>query len=81
MYGDEIRWRRENANMTQCELAEKVGVSQAAIAKYETSALSPNMTVAVKLAQILGTTCEELCGLGKYVKEENTNGRKVENPG
>ena len=70
MYGDEIRWRRENANMTQCELAEKVGISQAAISKYETSALSPNMTVAVKLAQILGTTCEELCGLGKYVKED-----------
>lgn len=70
MFGDEIRWRRETKKMTQEELGSIIGVSQAAIAKYETSALSPNMTVAVKLAQALGTTCEELCGLGKYVKEE-----------
>lgn len=70
MFGDEIRWRRETKKMTQEELGSIIGVSQAAIAKYETSALSPNMTVAVKLAQALDTTCEELCGLGKYVKEE-----------
>ena len=70
MYGDEIRWRRERLQLTQEELAAKVGVSQTAIAKYETSALSPNMHVAVKLAQALGTTCEELCGLGAYVKKD-----------
>lgn len=70
MYGDEIRWRRERAKLTQEEVASKIGVSQAAYSKYETSALSPNMTVAVKLALLLDTTCEELCGYGKYVKEE-----------
>ena len=73
MYGDEIRWRRERANMTQEELAKIAGVTQTAIAKYETCALAPNLTVAVKLAQALGTTCEELCGLGKYVKKENNS--------
>lgn len=71
MYGDEIKWRRVRANLTQEEVAEKIGVSRIAYAKYETNAVAPNVNVAVRLAQLFDTTCEELCGYGKYVKEGN----------
>lgn len=70
-FGTEVRWRRERANMTQEETANKIGVSQVAYSKYETNAMMPNVTVACKLAMLFDTTCEELCGYGKFVKEEN----------
>lgn len=69
-FGTEVRWRRERDKLTQEEAANKIGVTQSAYSKYETNALMPNVTVACKLAQLLDTTCEELCGYGKYVKEE-----------
>ena len=67
-FGTEIRWRRERDNYTQAEMAAKIGVTQSAYGKYETNAIMPNVSIACKLAKVLGTTCEELCGYGKYVK-------------
>ena len=51
---------RERKGYTQKELAELVGVTQAAIAQFELGSTLPNIKTAVRLAEILGVTCEQL---------------------
>ena len=59
---ENIRIYREKANQNQKELAEEVGVTQQMISLYEQGIKVPSLAVAVKIAQTLGTTCEELVG-------------------
>lgn len=51
---------REKKGYTQAELANKLEVAQPTLAQYEKGIKLPNIVNAVKLAQLLGTTCEEL---------------------
>ena len=51
---------REKNGYTQAELARALEISQASLAQYEKGIKVPNIVNAVKLAQLLGTTCEEL---------------------
>ena len=53
---------RNNKNISQRELAEIVGVTQVAISQYEKGESVPRINIAMKLAETLGVTCEELCG-------------------
>jgi DNA-binding XRE family transcriptional regulator len=57
---ENIRLLRECQRMTQEELATVGGVSKNAIDQYENGSYIPNMITAVKIAKVLGTTCEEL---------------------
>lgn len=59
-FGDNVRTLREQHGYSQLELSAMVGVSQPTFAQYETSAKSPNVFVAIKIARLLGTTVEEL---------------------
>lgn len=56
-----LRLRAEK-NLTQEELAKRVGITQAAIGQYEKGAASPKISIAVMLAQTLGVSVEELYG-------------------
>ena len=51
---------RTEKGITQEELAKRAGVTQAAIWQYEKGLATPKVQIAVRLANILGTTCEEL---------------------
>lgn len=51
---------RTERKMTQEELAKRVGVSQAAIAQYETGAAVPRLYVTVKIANALSIKIDEL---------------------
>ena len=51
---------REKMQLTQAQLAEKIGVSPAAIGHYESGVRSPRWTIARKLAQIFNTTLDDL---------------------
>lgn len=51
---------REKNGYTQAELARALEISQASLAQYEKGIKVPNIVNAVRLAQLLGTTCEEL---------------------
>ena len=53
---------RMQKNIPQRELAEKVGVTQVAISQYESGESVPRINIAMKLADVFGVTCEELCG-------------------
>lgn len=51
---------RTERQMTQEELARRVGVSQPAIAQYERGTATPRLYVTIKLAEALSTSIEKL---------------------
>lgn len=51
---------RTERKMTQEELAKRVGVSQPAIAQFEAGKNTPKLYVTIKLAEVLGTTIDDL---------------------
>ena len=59
-FAENIKSLREAHGYTQAELANLLGITQTAYAKYELSINIPTLYIAVKLARLLGTTCEEL---------------------
>lgn len=73
-FGDNLRRYREEAGLTQKDLAKAMGYkSTSTIAKMETGVNAVGIDVAIKLAQILGTTPAKLAG---WVTDE-TDGRKL----
>lgn len=59
-FADNLKLAREAKGLTQTELAEMVGVSQATIAQYELGTRFPLIVIAVNLEEVLGVTCKEL---------------------
>jgi DNA-binding XRE family transcriptional regulator len=55
-----IRAWREELGLTQEELAKRLGVSQAAVAKFEQANARPRMTTLKKIAAALGINVEQL---------------------
>lgn len=51
---------RKRVGLTQTELSEKVGISRRTLSSIEKSASIPSVDIALKLANILNTTVEEL---------------------
>jgi transcriptional regulator with XRE-family HTH domain/desulfoferrodoxin (superoxide reductase-like protein) len=58
--GPVIRALREKQNMTQAELAEKIGVSSKTVSKWETAKGLPDISLLQPLAQALGISVLEL---------------------
>lgn len=55
-----IKAKREQANMTQAELAKKLYVTQGAVSQWETGATNPSFDLLFKIAAIFGCSAEEL---------------------
>ena len=71
LLGDNIRKARERCGYTQAEFASMIGIKQPTFSQYETSSKTLNMIMGVKIAEILGTTSEELVG-GEFLnRKEN----------
>lgn len=68
-FEENLRNARKRKGYTQEDIAKILGVSQPAVAQYELGAGAPNIKVAVRLARLLDTTCEELVN-GKVAKDE-----------
>lgn len=51
---------RSKRQLTQEALAKRVGISQSAIWQYENGEATPKIEIAIKLAECLGTTVENL---------------------
>lgn len=51
---------RKKSGLVRRELAEKLGVSKAAIAMWETGKRKPNVIMLKKLAKVLGCTTDQL---------------------
>lgn len=65
------KFRFENGEMSQQDLAERVGVSRQTIVSIEKGDYNPSVKLAILLARSLNTTVEQLFEL-----EETTNNEK-----
>lgn len=68
MIGDNIVELRKYNNMSQEELAEKLGVSRQTLSKYEIGESVPDIEKCAILAEIFGITLDDLVN---YKREEN----------
>ena len=66
---------RKKHNLSQEELAEKLGVSRQAVSKWERSEASPDTDNIIALAKIYGLTLDELIYGEKEEKCEEENGK------
>lgn len=55
-----LRLKRTEKGLTQLELAEKIGATQAAIAQFERGARQPSVGTAQMIAEALDCTLSEL---------------------
>lgn len=60
--GENIRTRREDLNMTQLELAERVNVSRPMICQIERGTKTASVPLAKSIAKALECTLDDLLG-------------------
>ena len=65
-----LKSKRIEKNMTQAEVAERIGITQCAYGNYELGKRSPKPDMLRKLANIFGCTIDEL-----ILEAENDEGR------
>ena len=68
--GTTIKRLREHRNMTQAELAVKIGVSSKTVSKWETAKGLPDISLLQPLAQALGISVIELMN-GEHIANRN----------
>lgn len=68
--GSFIAARRKATGLTQSQLAEKLGITDKAISKWETGKSMPDLSLFVPLCSLLEITLNELL-LGEFIAEEN----------
>ena len=67
-----IAERRKKVNLTQMQLAEKLGITDKAISKWERGVAMPDTSIMLKLCDILGISVNELLS-GEKIDMENNN--------
>ena len=77
--GDNIRVLRIKAGMTQSRLAERLGVTDQAVSKWETGAASPDLSLIVPLTRLFGVTADAL--LASTVRQRKHGGRRSKRSG
>ena len=70
--GSTIKQLREKRNLTQAELAERIGVSSKTISKWETAKGLPDISLLQPLAQALGISVIELMN-GEHIINRNVS--------
>ena len=68
---------RKKANLTQMQLAEKLGITDRAISKWETGRTLPDSSIMLELCSMLGITVNDLLS-GEVVTMDNYN-KNLEN--
>ena len=77
-FGEFLKEKRLEKNLTQKDLAERLFVSASAVSKWEKDVAHPDITLLPKLAQILGVTEHELitASVDKQARLEKSQARK-----
>lgn len=68
--GSFIAARRKDNGLTQSQLAEKLGITDKAISKWETGKSMPDLSLFNPLCDLLQITLNELF-LGEFISDEN----------
>lgn len=63
IFADRLRQARKETNLTQAQLAEKIGMTQGGYTNYENSIREPSIATLKKLARILNKSTDWLLGL------------------
>ena len=69
--GERIRAARKRAGLNQANLAARVGVSQPAVANWETGLHDPRRVVLIKIADALGVSADWLGGGARSALEQD----------
>ena len=75
-FAENFKFERERHKLTQQQIADKIGVSVVMINRYEMGVKLPNIVYAVKLAEMLDTTCEALVN-GKQKKKGDMKNERL----
>lgn len=70
--GEFISSQRKKKNLTQAALAEKLGITDRAVSKWERGKGLPDVSLMLDLCEILGITVNELL-CGEMISMENSN--------
>ena len=62
-FGDRLKRLRQDASLTQQQLAERIGVTKSTVSYYELSERAPSPEVLIKLAGIFHVTTDYLLGI------------------
>lgn len=60
--GKHLKKARKEAGLTQEQLAERAGVSRAAVARYESGEIEPSLKTLVSIADTLNVSTDSLLG-------------------
>ena len=77
-FGNFLKQKRQEQNLTQKELAKFLFVSDSAVSKWEKDIAHPDITLLPKLSEILGVTEHELitASIDKQTREEKAQAKK-----
>ena len=70
-FGNLVTQLRKAKGMTQADLAEKMGITDKAVSKWERDLSYPDIASIPHLAEILGVTVDELLTVQNVKKEKN----------
>lgn len=68
--GDNIRKYRKQKDMTQEQLADRLGVSYQSVSRWENGATYPDLELLPSIAEMFGITMDELMGMPDVNKEK-----------
>lgn len=74
--GNRITRARKELNLNQKELADKCGITEATLSRYENGLREPKSEIVVKIADVLNVTTDYL--LGREDKTQSTLNQKDE---
>lgn len=66
-FAERLKELRLENKLTQSDLAKDIGVTQAAIARWEAKLQIPNIEVAIKVATFFDVSTDYLLGLSDYI--------------
>ena len=72
-FGEKLKLLREEHNLSQIELARKVGVSERTIYNYETNDRIPKIDVVSKIAHVFGVSLDALNSEHESTASASTN--------
>ena len=75
-FGSKVASLRKEKGMTQLELAQKMGVTDKAVSKWERDLSLPDVSSLPRLAEVLDVSVEELLQ-AKTVREEGETSAKI----
>lgn len=70
-FGDNLKRLRQENNLTQEQLAKKLGISKSSISFYEHSKKTPSPDIVAQFSGIFNVSMDMLMGINKPLKDQS----------